>query len=202
VLFRDPAHDGETEAAAGLIHFAAAVKAVEHALAFLRRDARSVVGNFDDEAFAGALCGHVHVSSDRRVTQGVVDQIRYKRAQSFDVTVHDQPVVGPRQSEIDALVVGKAGMRDDDLAHERTKIHISEGAFRGTRFGARQREKLLDEMRCALDAFFERVERCCAFARFRRAFGELGLQAKCGERRSQLMRSIGNECTLHFQRTR
>ena len=88
------------------------------------------------------------------------------------------------------------------IASLRERDEVAVGALLRERFGldARERQQLLDEVRCARDAGVEIVERGCARRTPIVAAREIELQLQRGERRAQLVRGIGGEAPLRGQR--
>ena len=83
-----------------------------------------------------------------------------------------------------------------DAAGEVCKLDRAHGLFGSVWVKAREREKLLHEAGCSIDALVEALEAFRLCFRGLRALRKLDLELKRRERRAQLVRRIGRKALL------
>ena len=131
----------------------AAREALEHAIALVGRDARSVVAHCDQHGVVALLDGHVDAAARRRVADRVVDQIGEQRLQRVGVAFDPYGVVRVRDAEVDGLRRGERRERCDDLARQRRQRRpCTNGRDVDAGLLARERQQLLDDAGCTREA--------------------------------------------------
>src|SRR5438270_3524025 len=136
------AHDRKTKARSLALGADQAIEALEYPLPFSRRNARPVVldGKDDPARIAAELGGHV--SADRRMAQGVLDQIGDKLAQQHRVAKHDMRSSIILEAKID--IAGKGGVDEtfDRIARDLRKLDVFPAERCTALFRARERQEL------------------------------------------------------------
>ncbi len=200
---RDPLDDRKAQATAGRgvgrVRAGSPVEPLEHALAVLGRDAGTRID--DAEHRRTGLVGHgdVDAAALGRVAQRVVEEVRQQHRERRGVALHGH-VGRPREAEIDALVGGQRGTRDDRVAHERRQVDRGERPRRGFGLEPRHGQQLVDQMGRAIHALLQFRERGRTGRRVGRARGEFDLQLERREWRAQFVRGIGGEAALGGER--
>ncbi len=194
----DALDDRKAEAGAGALRRRAAVEAVEHPLALVRRYAGTAVLDLEQRLAAARVDAHLHRAAFGRVAQRVVDQVAEQGAPRIGVA-GDRRRRGAIESQIDAPRMRHRLALGNHLARERREIDRLSRARR-VRVEARQGEQLLGEVRSAQQALAQRAQRLVALGVIGRALDELRLQPERGERRAQLVRHVGDEAPLRAER--
>ncbi len=202
----------------------AAEKALEHFGAAPGRDPRAVVLHADDAQPAGLRIGRCpgpglcfdagpqgHPAARRHILDGVVEQVADSLAQQHDVAQHGyrRHCGGacqrrPRfETEIEPLrerarYPFRAGV--EGQGHQVQACRRAQLIQRHAVLGARQGQQLVGQAHSTVGAGLQFEQgRACLFECLR-VDRAIGMQLERGQRRAQLVRGIGDEGALGFQR--
>ncbi len=199
----DRLDDGQAQATAGGLAAGHAVEAVEHAFAFVRRDAGAAVFHLHRHRAGAAEHRDVDGAPARGVLDRVVDQVAQQDLQRVGLAF-DAGRVSLLQAQVDALGSGHARQVGGRAARQVGQVHrpgLGSRAFGGGGLLPRQDQELFNQARSAVDAGRQAAH--CHLARFWRigAVQALCLQAQGRERRAQFVRGIGHEMLLGLERS-
>src|SRR5687768_13486105 len=186
----DLAHDGEAEAAAGTRSPGHAVEPLEDAAALGGRYAGTIVLHLEKCMPVAPAGAHSDAAPARGIFERVVHQIRKRFTQQERIAVHRRRL--ELKAQIDIACKRLAHPRFGFAARDVLEVYRRHDGTR-TRLGARQREQLIGEARCADRRLVDLLELRAAGLRHRLRERQLGMRLQAGERRAQLVRSFGDE---------
>ena len=144
----DFAHDGQPQSTAFHTRAQHTVKALQHRIAFILRNAGAIVFNGDCNSVWRRRDPHGDMAAALRVANGVVDQVAEHLAQQKIVAIHRRRCIGAIKTEIDAAGEGSRHPFGRGGACQRNDVQPLHGlGVLGGRFGTREGEQLIDQMR-------------------------------------------------------
>src|SRR6266850_4243734 len=195
----DLAHDGEAKAAAGAGSAGHAVEALQHALALRCGNPRTVILDLGEGVGAAPAGAHRDAPAALRILDRVVHEIGERLAHQERIALHRRPVELEAQVDVarERLVHPGVGL----ALGERLQVELGGVAARA-RLGAREREQLVGEARGADRRLVHLLELGAHLGGQRLRERELGMRLQAGERRAQLVRSVGEKALLVAARLR
>ncbi len=195
--FGDFRNDGQSQPASLASGRGDAIEALEDFLALGFRNAGPVVLDLEHRLAVAYSRAHRDAAARLGIRKRIVEQIRDQLAQQQRLT--QNPCILELEAEIDVFPDGTlhpvAQIAADDLVQV---DGLPACRFPGLR--ARQGEKLIDEVARALSLARDHVQKRLQFRTGWLAPREFRVSFQSRKRRAQLVRSIGDEALLRFDR--
>ncbi len=187
--------DGQAEAAAGHLRAGQTLEALEHPFPCLGRDAWAGVADREQRRFRVGAQFDIHARPRRTVAQGVVDEVAQQHTQARALA-HQAEGRALADAQVDAAGVGQRGEIGDAFLDQRVQGQRLELHAPRVRFEAGHVQQLFHQMRGAIHARRQLLQRVLTRGGILRPAGELGLQADGGERAAQFVGGVGDEAAL------